>query len=132
MTGIFLYQGGFGQKKIQETTDITIDFNKNIGDMNPFWAFFGADEPNYAYMKDGKKLLTELSVISAAPVYFRTHNLLTSGHDTLNLKWGSTNVYTEDAKGNPIYDWTILDKILYTERHKTRCSIQFHARSTFL
>ena len=94
LTGIFLYQVGFGQKKIQETINITIDFNKNIGIMNPFWGFFGADEPNYTYMKDGKKLLTELSVISAAPVYFRTHNLLTSGHDTLNLKWGSTNVYT--------------------------------------
>ncbi len=110
----FLYQTSFCQKKIQETTNITIDFNTNIGDMYPFWAFFGADEPNYAYMKDGKKLLTELSAMSANPVYFRTHNLLTSGHDTLNLKWGSTNVYTEDTQGNPIYDWTILDKIFDT------------------
>ena len=25
--------------------------------MKPIWRFFGADEPNYAYMKDGKKLL---------------------------------------------------------------------------
>lgn len=82
--------------------------------MYPFWAFFGADEPNYAYMKDGKKLLSELSALSPTPVYFRTHNLLTSGHDTLNLKWGSTNVYSEDAKGKAVYDWTILDKIMDT------------------
>lgn len=82
--------------------------------MYPFWAFFGADEPNYAYMKDGKKLLSELGALSPVPVYFRTHNLLTSGHDTLNLKWGSTNVYTEDANGNPIYDFTVIDKIFDT------------------
>lgn len=86
--------------------------------MTTMWAWFGADEPNYAYMKDGRKLLSELSAMSPVPVYFRAHNLLTSGHDTLTLKWGSTNVYTEDANGNPVYDWTIVDKIFdtYLER----------------
>jgi xylan 1,4-beta-xylosidase len=111
---IAVAQLSFSQNKTAEKTIINVDFNKNVGEMHPFWAFFGADEPNYAYMKDGKKLLSELSALSPSPVYFRTHNLLTSGHDTLNLKWGSTNVYTEDAKGNPIYDWTILDKIMDT------------------
>ena len=109
-----LTQLSFSQNNPVQKTIINVDFNKNVGEMYPFWAFFGADEPNYAYMKDGKKLLSELSDLSPTPVYFRTHNLLTSGHDTLNLKWGSTNVYTEDAKGNPIYDWTILDKIMDT------------------
>jgi xylan 1,4-beta-xylosidase len=102
----------------QEIKHIDIDFSKEVGKMYPFWAFFGADEPNYAYMKDGKKLLSELSSLSPVPVYFRAHSLLNSGHDTLSLKWGSTNVYTEDAKGNPVYDWTIIDKIFdtYLER----------------
>jgi xylan 1,4-beta-xylosidase len=113
-TFIVVAQLSFSQNKTTEKTIINVDFNKNVGEMYPFWAFFGADEPNYAYMKDGKKLLSELSALSPTPVYFRTHNLLTSGHDTLNLKWGSTNVYTEDAKGNPIYDWTVLDKIMDT------------------
>ena len=27
-------------------------------------------------------------------------------------KWGSTNAYTEDALGNPIYNWEIIDEIL--------------------
>lgn len=98
----------------QKATIIKVDFKKPIGEMYPFWAFFGADEPNYAYMKDGKKLLSELSALSPVPVYFRAHNMLTSGHDTLTLKWGSTNVYTEDAKGNPVYDWKIVDKIFDT------------------
>jgi xylan 1,4-beta-xylosidase len=30
------------------------------------------------------------------------------------LKWGSTNAYREDDKGNPVYDWTILDRIFDT------------------
>ncbi|HEY1054794.1 MAG TPA: beta-xylosidase [Emticicia sp.] len=109
---------GFAQSTSSEKTLIQVDFNKKIGDMTTMWAWFGADEPNYAYMKDGKKLLSELSAMSPVPVYFRAHNLLTSGHDTLTLKWGSTNVYTEDANGNPIYDWTIVDKIFdtYLER----------------
>ena len=47
-------------------------------------------------------------------VYFRTHNLLTSGDGTPALKWGSSNAYTEDAKGNPVYDWTIVDRIFDT------------------
>ena len=30
------------------------------GRWRPIWAFFGYDEPNYTYMKDGSRLLTEL------------------------------------------------------------------------
>jgi xylan 1,4-beta-xylosidase len=82
------------------------------------WAWFGYDEPNYTYMKDGKKLLSELSALSPVPVYVRTHNLLTTGDGTAALKWGSTNAYTEDADGRPVYDWTIVDRIIdtYLER----------------
>ena len=32
------------------------------------------------------------------------------------LKWGSTNAYSEDAQGRPIYDWTIVDHIFDTYR----------------
>ena len=30
------------------------------------------------------------------------------------MKWGSTNAYTEDANGNPVYDWHIADSIFDT------------------
>ncbi|MFN8344753.1 MAG: beta-xylosidase [Spirosomataceae bacterium] len=97
---------------------LTIDFGKEIGPMQPAWAWFGYDEPNYTYMKDGKKLLSEIAALSPVPVYVRAHNLLTTGDGTPALKWGSTNAYTEDAQGNPVYDWTIVDKIFdtYIER----------------
>jgi xylan 1,4-beta-xylosidase len=93
---------------------INIDFKKEIGEMKPIWAWFGYDEPNYTYMKDGKKLLSELAALSPVPVFVRTHNLLTSGDGIPALKWGSTNAYTEDASGNPIYNWKIVDSIFDT------------------
>jgi xylan 1,4-beta-xylosidase len=101
-----------------ERVSIGVNANDRIGPMTPIWAWFGYDEPNYTYMKDGKKLLSELAVLSPAPVYVRTHNLLTSGDGTPALKWGSTNAYTEDASGRPVYDWTIVDRIVdaYLER----------------
>lgn len=80
----------------------------------PIWNFFGYDEPNYTYAPNGKKLLGELAALSPTPVYVRVHNLFTSGDGSASLKWGSTNVYTEDAGGNPIYNWTILDRIFDT------------------
>ena len=102
------------QGRQAERVVIKVDAAKRIGPMKPVWAWFGYDEPNYTYMKDGQKLLTELSKLSPVPVFVRTHNLLTSGDGTPGLKWGSTNAYTEDANGKPIYDWTIVDRIIDT------------------
>lgn len=90
---------------------ITVDAAKPLGVLKPIWRFFGADEPNYTYMPDGAKLLGALGEMKPKEVFFRTHNLLTTGDGTPALKWGSTNAYTEDAEGRPIYDWTIVDMI---------------------
>jgi xylan 1,4-beta-xylosidase len=97
---------------------VTVRADQPRGDLKPIWRFFGADEPNYAYMKDGRKLLAELGELRPKQVYFRAHNLLTSGDGTPALKWGSTGAYKEDAAGNPVYDWTILNRIFdtYIER----------------
>ena len=95
-------------------TRIQIDFTRSIGPMKPIYSWFGYDEPNYTYMKDGRKLLTELAALSPAPVYVRTHNLLTTGDGIPALKWGSTNAYTEDADGNPVYNWQLTDSIFDT------------------
>jgi xylan 1,4-beta-xylosidase len=93
---------------------IQVDASRTIGPLKPIWRFFGADEPNYATMKDGRKLIGELGALKPKQVYFRTHNLLNTGDGTPALKWGSTNVYTEDATGRPIYDWTVVDRIFDT------------------
>jgi len=103
----------YGQSEGNSVT-INIDLGKELGEFNNAWSWFGYDEPNYTYMKDGKKLLTELAELSPTPVFIRTHNLLTSGDGTAAMKWGSTNVYIEDGQGNPVYDWTVMDRIFDT------------------
>src|SRR3954469_2327940 len=90
---------------------ITIDAAKPLGELKPIWRMFGADEPNYATMPNGKKLIAELGALKPGDVFFRAHNLLCTGDGTPALKWGSTGVYREDADGKPIYDWKILDEI---------------------
>jgi len=93
---------------------IRVDASRTRGELRPVWRFFGADEPNYACPKDGRKLMAELGGLRPQTVFFRTHNLLTSGDGTPALKWGSTGAYREDAQGHAIYNWTILDRMFDT------------------
>jgi xylan 1,4-beta-xylosidase len=93
---------------------IQVHADQRDGQLKPIWNYFGYDEPNYTYAPNGKKLLGELAALSPVPVHIRVHNLLTTGDGSASLKWGSTNVYTEDAEGNAVYSWTILDRIFDT------------------
>jgi xylan 1,4-beta-xylosidase len=99
-----------------QSVSIQVQYDQSEGHISPVWNYFGYDEPNYTYAPNGKKLLGELAAVDAKPVYVRVHNLLTTGDGTASLKWGSTNVYTEDASGNPVYSWVILDQIFDTFR----------------
>src|SRR5438128_4800217 len=98
----------------QDNVTVRVDASSTQGPVRPVYSFFGYDEPNYTYMKDGRKLLSELAALGPVPVYIRMHNLLTTGDGDAALKWGSTNAYTEDADGRPSYDWTIVDRIFDT------------------
>src|SRR5947207_6025843 len=98
----------------QKPIAIYVNAAQTIGPYKPIYAYFGYDEPNYTYTANGRKLVGELAGLSRDSVYIRTHFMLTTGNGTPALKWGSTNAYTEDAAGRPIYDWTIVDRILDT------------------
>lgn len=91
--------------------NITVDLNKTVGAYKPIYSWFGYDEGNYTTGRDGKVLLRELHDLSPVPVYIRAHHLLTSGDGVPELKWSSTNVYTEDSNGKPVYSFKILDEI---------------------
>lgn len=94
--------------------EVVIAPSERVGPLRPIWRFFGADEPNYTYMKDGERLLADLGSLRPGDVHFRAHNLLTSGDKSPGLKWGSTNVYTTDGSGRPVYDWEVFDRIFTT------------------
>jgi xylan 1,4-beta-xylosidase len=95
----------------QPPVSIQVDLNKTVGLYKPIYSWFGYDEANYTTMPHGKELLSELHDLSPVPVHIRAHHLLTSGDGKAELKFSSTNVYTEDANGKPVYDFTILDGI---------------------
>jgi xylan 1,4-beta-xylosidase len=112
------FAGSVGEAQASFDVTVRVDASKSIGAMKPIWRFFGADEPNYATMKDGRRLLGELGELRPDSVYFRSHNLLCTGDGTPAFKWGSTNAYTEDSQGRPVYNWTIVDHIFDTYRER--------------
>jgi len=95
----------------QQPVTITVDLNKPIAAWKPITAWFGYDESNYTTAPHGRELLHELHDAYPVPVYIRAHHLLTSGNGIPELKWSSTNVYTLDANGHPLYNFKILDQI---------------------
>jgi xylan 1,4-beta-xylosidase len=116
LLGLLVSWTAFERARCQDAfpVSIQVDASDKLGELKPIWRFFGGDEPNYATMKNGRKLIGELGQMSPKSVFFRTHNLLCTGDGTPALKWGSSNAYREDADGKPIYDWTIVDKIFDT------------------
>ena len=93
------------------SASVTVDLNQR-SPLRRIWRYVGYDEPNYTYTPNGHALLTKLAEMSDGPYFVRCHFILCSGDGSPALKWGSTNVYTEDEDGNPIYSWTLIDKIL--------------------
>jgi xylan 1,4-beta-xylosidase len=102
-----------GTSKSAFAVTVRVDATKRVAPLPPVWRFFGADEPNYATQPEGERLLMELGSLSPGLIYFRAHNLMTTGDGTPDFKWGSTNIYTE-RDGQPVYDFTLVDHILDT------------------
>ncbi|ADV84584.1 GH39 family glycosyl hydrolase [Terriglobus saanensis] len=94
----------------QSPVRIEVNLAKSVGTYKPIYSWFGYDESNYTTMPHGKELLRELHDLSAVPVYIRAHHLLTSGNGVAELKWSSSNVFSLDAQGKPVYDFTITDQ----------------------
>jgi xylan 1,4-beta-xylosidase len=90
---------------------IEVDLAKSLGAYRPIGSWFGYDESNYTTTPNGRQLLRELHDLSPVPVYIRAHHLFTTGDGRPQLKWSSTNVFTLDAQGQPVYDFKILDQI---------------------
>lgn len=98
----------------QTTVSVNVDLAKSKGAYTPIYRWFGYDESNYTTMKYGRQLLRELHDLSAEPVYIRAHHLLTSGTGVPELKWSSSNVFSLDENGKPVYDFTITDQTFDT------------------
>ncbi len=100
----------------QPMVQIQVHVDRGNGLLKPVWANVGHDEPNDTDTAEGRALLEELGKLRPFEFRDRTHNLLTTGDGTAALKWGSTNAYTEDAQGDAVEDWKIVDGIFDTYR----------------
>ncbi len=94
--------------------NVSVDATSPGTPLERVWAFHGYDEINDTTVPEGAALLGALAAAHTAPVHVRNHFLLNTGDGTPAMKWGSTNVYTEDAAGNPVYSWTLTDAIMDT------------------
>lgn len=108
---------------------MTVHAERVVGEIRSIWNYFGYDEAGTTLTPEGRHLLGKLNALSEEPIRIRVHHLLTSGDGTLALKWSSTNVYTEDAGGNPRYDWTRLDAIM---DELTRPGIEPFVQASFM
>jgi xylan 1,4-beta-xylosidase len=91
---------------------IEVDATAEGTPLEPIWAYFGYDEANYTNTPEGLELLRTLAAANRTAVRTRTHFLFNTGDGKPEPKWGSTNIYTEDANGNPVYDYTLIDQIM--------------------
>ncbi len=91
---------------------IQVDATQRGKLLSHVWQYYGYDECNYTTTPNCMALMTTVAQINPEPVYLRQHFLLNSGDGVASPKWSSTNVYTEDSSGNPVYDWRIMDGIM--------------------
>ena len=94
------------------TVNVAVDATAAGAPLERVWPFHGYDEINYTTVPEGQALLGTIAAAHTAPVHVRSHFLFNTGDGTPALKWGSTNVYTEDAAGEPVYSWTLTDGIM--------------------
>ncbi len=97
-----------------EAINIRVDAGQVLGELPHNWNYIGYDEINYTYTPEGQELLSKFGALGEKPYYVRAHHLFCTGNCHGFYKWGSTNAYLEDDKGNPIYSWNIVDLTLDT------------------
>ena len=91
---------------------VRVDATQRGKPLRHVWQYYGYDECNYTITPDCKALMRTVAQINPEAVYLRQHFLLNSGDGIATPKWSSTNVYTEDSSGTPVYDWRIMDGIM--------------------
>jgi len=95
-----------------DSVKINVDAGRQTGPLKHDWRYIGYDECNYTHTPEGEQLIAKFGALKDAPYFMRTHHLFCTGNCHGTYKWGSTNVYTEDPTGKPIYDWTVIDSII--------------------
>lgn len=97
---------------MNQNVQIMVDVSRQVGKLAHHWNYVGYDECNYTHSPGGNALISKIGQLEKGPWYIRTHHLLCTGIRHGFYKWGSTNIYTEDAGGHPVYDFETIDRII--------------------
>jgi xylan 1,4-beta-xylosidase len=95
---------------MDKSVTVAVDAAKWTGVLPHHWNYIGYDECNYTHSPSGIELIRKFGNLEK-PYYIRTHHLLCTGNCHGTYKWGSTNVYVEDEKGSPVYDYGVIDRM---------------------
>ena len=98
---------------MQEKIQARVDVSCGAGELKHRWNYIGYDECNYTHSPGGTALIRKIGALGR-PFFIRTHHLLCTGIRHGFYKWGSTNVYTEDPDGRPVFDFETVDRIVDT------------------
>jgi len=93
---------------------VKVDAGTTVGPLDHVWRYIGYDECNYTYIPEGIVQLKKFGDLADAPYFVRTHFTFCTGNCHGSYKFGSTNIYSEDENGNPVYNFEIYDKIIDT------------------
>lgn len=96
---------------MNQSVQIHVDASQRIGRLEHRWNYLGYDECNYTHSPGGYTLIRKIGALEK-PYYIRAHHMLCTGIRHGFYKWGSTNIYTEDQNGNPVYDYETVDRII--------------------
>ena len=96
---------------MKDRVQICVDASRQTGTLEHHWNYLGYDECNYTHSPGGLALIGKIGALEK-PYYIRAHHMLCTGICHGFYKWGSTNIYTEDRDGNPVYDDKTIDRII--------------------
>ncbi len=99
------------EKTGNRTVQVRVDASRGIGELAHRWNYIGYDECNYTHSPGGMAQLAKIGQLEK-PYYIRCHHLLCTGICHGFYKWGSTNLYTEDREGRPVYDYETVDRMI--------------------
>lgn len=94
-----------------EHVDVRVDCGKWTGKLAHTWNYIGYDECNYTHSPGGMALLEKFGKLEK-PYYVRAHHMLCTGIMHGFYKWGSTNVYTENERGESVYYFDLIDEMI--------------------
>jgi xylan 1,4-beta-xylosidase len=118
-------------QQAQRPATIQVDLTKKTKEpLNPIWAFFGYDEPNYTYMKDGKKIAFRISCVEPRACFCKNASSIGNRQRCEWIEMGSTNAYTEDANGKAnllLENSRQHFRYIHTAGYEAPGSIQFYA-----